>query len=74
MLTHASLFDSKLYSDIEVICSNGQKLKCHKLVLSQSKVLANSFSSTLGMKVKKTPPFESESQDHCLLMVTNPQN
>ncbi|KAK7727808.1 hypothetical protein SLS57_002852 [Botryosphaeria dothidea] len=50
VLTHASLFDSKLYSDIEVICSNGQKLKCHKLVLSQSKVLANSFSSTLGMK------------------------
>lgn len=55
MLTHASLFDSKIHPDIEVICSNGQKLKCHKLVLSQSKVLANSFSSTLRMKVKKPP-------------------
>ncbi|GME22815.1 hypothetical protein GTA08_BOTSDO12355 [Neofusicoccum parvum] len=48
--TVCSLFNSELYSDIEVVFVDGERFKCHKLVLSQSRVLANTFNPMHNFK------------------------
>ncbi|KAL0258108.1 hypothetical protein SLS55_007280 [Diplodia seriata] len=56
------LFNSELYSDIDIVCANNDdRYKCHKLLLSQSDVLAKLFDSQLTFKVRHSIPVNSDT-------------
>ncbi|KAL1627765.1 hypothetical protein SLS54_002031 [Diplodia seriata] len=56
------LFNSELYSDIDVVCANNDDAyKCHKLVLSQSDVLTKLFDPQLTFKVRHSIPVNSDT-------------
>ncbi|OJD32335.1 btb poz domain protein [Diplodia corticola] len=58
-----SHFNSETFSDVDVVCANDDAYKCHRLVLSQSPVLAKALDPQLGFKESTRGVIELNNDD-----------